>query len=87
MGELASVGFAAGPRVAVVGVDNDTCPLPGQIGEVVVAGDCVTAGYELRDWQASDPNEAAFIGGAAGHRKWLRTGDRGLLELDTFGGL
>ena len=79
-GELASVGFAAGPRVCVVGVDDDRCVAEGDVGEVCVAGACVTAGYELRDWQAADPNVEAFVGGARGHRTWLRTGDRGLLE-------
>ncbi|KAH8062669.1 ligase [Aureococcus anophagefferens] len=29
---------------------------------------------------AADPNVEAFVGGARGHRTWLRTGDRGLLE-------
>ena len=79
-GELASVGFAAGPRVCVVGVEDDRCVAEGDVGEVCVAGACVTAGYELRDWQAADPNVEAFVGGARGHRTWLRTGDRGLLE-------
>ena len=86
VGELKSVGFAAGPSLAVVAADGRRCPPPGTSGEVCVAGDCVTSGYELRAWQPADPNRKAFVGGDAGHRSWLRTGDRGVLEPDGFGG-
>ncbi|KAH8060302.1 ligase [Aureococcus anophagefferens] len=76
-GELASVGFAAGPRLRRRR-RRRPCVAEGDVGEVCVAGACVTAGYELRDWQAADPNVEAFVGGA--RAPWLRTGDRGLLE-------
>jgi oxalate---CoA ligase len=46
----------------------------GQIGEVVIRGPSVTAGYE------SNPkaNEEAFVDG------WFRTGDQGVIDADGF---
>ena len=64
-----SVGIAAGPEVAVMDeaghlVDNDT------IGEVVIRGPNVTAGYENN----SEANASAFNNG------WFRTGDQGTMD-------
>ncbi|KAJ1457986.1 hypothetical protein M885DRAFT_514537 [Pelagophyceae sp. CCMP2097] len=57
-------------------------------GEVCVKGACVTAGYETRDWMhGDDPNDEAFVGGAAGPRSWLRTGDKGMVDDGSAGHL
>jgi oxalate---CoA ligase len=67
------VGVAAGPEVAIM--DEDGALLPaGGLGEVVIRGRNVTAGYE------NNPaaNEAAFTNG------WFRTGDQGELDADGY---
>ncbi|MGA9275531.1 AMP-binding protein [Ilumatobacter sp.] len=69
-----SVGF---PRtdVEVRVVDNDDCTLPaGEIGEVVVRGDVVMAGY----WNQPDATAEAMRGG------WLHTGDVGSFDENGF---
>lgn len=69
-----SVGIAAGPEVAIMG-EEDAVLLPaGAIGEVVVRGANVTAGY-LNDAAA---NAKAFVNG------WFRTGDQGYLDKDGY---
>ena len=68
-----TAGVATGVEVAVV--DEDGAPVPpGSQGEIVVRGPTVFSGYE------GDPelNERTFVEG------WLRTGDRGTLDLDGF---
>jgi long-chain acyl-CoA synthetase len=71
---LASVGVAQTPvevRVATAGGD----PLPtGEVGEVLVRGDTVMAGY----WRDPDATAAALRDG------WLFTGDMGSLDDDGF---
>ncbi len=67
-----SVGFAAGPRVAVMDPDGRTLLGPGRRGEVVIRGPGVMQGYE----DAPEANAAAFADG------WLRTGDEGVLDAD-----
>ena len=68
-----SVGVAAGPAVAIM---NDAGELvaPGVIGEVVIRGPNVTAGY------VNNPtaNAAAFTNG------WFRTGDQGSIDADGY---
>jgi acyl-CoA synthetase (AMP-forming)/AMP-acid ligase II/aryl carrier-like protein len=68
-----SVGLAAGPAVAIM---NDAGELvaPGVIGEVVIRGPNVTAGY------VNNPaaNAAAFTNG------WFRTGDQGSIDDDGY---
>ncbi|KAK7249763.1 ligase [Aureococcus anophagefferens] len=66
--------------VAVVEIDGARRRRRRRRRGLRVRGACVTGGYELRPWQPSDPNVAAFVRGGAGERCWLRTGDRGLLE-------
>ena len=68
-----SVGRAAGPEVAIRGEDG-TLLGAGEVGEVVIRGPNVTAGYE------SNPkaNEEAFVDG------WFRTGDQGVLDAEGY---
>lgn len=80
-----SVGRAAGPKLIIgdVKVDEEGIPVlnvlkPYAEGEVMVRGACVTAGYELREWMDYNPNEEAFIEG------WLRTGDKGYKDKDSY---
>ena len=71
---MASVGF---PRtdVEVQVVDEDGRGLPvGEVGEVVVRGDVVMAGY----WEQPDATAETLRGG------WLHTGDVGSLDADGF---
>ena len=67
-----TVGFAAGPEVAIMDEDG-TLLLPAETGEIVIRGPNVMSGYE------NNPagNAAAFSGG------WFRTGDQG--EIDQTG--
>jgi acyl-CoA synthetase (AMP-forming)/AMP-acid ligase II len=67
------VGIAAGPEIAIM--DEAGVLLPaGALGEVVIRGRNVTAGYE------NNPaaNASAFIDG------WFRTGDQGILDADGY---
>jgi acyl-CoA synthetase (AMP-forming)/AMP-acid ligase II len=64
-----SVGVAAGPDIAIMGVHGNLLP-PGSIGEVVIRGTNVTKGYDGN----STANEQSFHGG------WFRTGDQGVLD-------
>jgi acyl-CoA synthetase (AMP-forming)/AMP-acid ligase II/acyl carrier protein len=68
-----SVGLAAGPEVAIADDSGRFLP-PGTVGEVVVRGANVTAGYDGVDDQATH----FFAGG------WLRTGDLGFLDEDGY---
>lgn len=71
---LGSVGVAQSPsEVAIVGADGT--PLPeGEIGEIVVRGAVVMAGY----WQNPEATAKAIQGG------WLWTGDMGAMDRDGF---
>jgi acyl-CoA synthetase (AMP-forming)/AMP-acid ligase II len=64
-----SVGIAAGPEIAIMDEAGDLLP-QGQIGEVVIRGGNVTAGYENNP----DANAKSFASG------WFRTGDEGMLD-------
>ncbi|MEO8715514.1 MAG: acyl--CoA ligase [Acetobacteraceae bacterium] len=64
-----SVGQAAGPEIAIMDADG-ALQAPGELGEVVIRGRDVTAGYENNP----SANEAAFTNG------WFRTGDQGVLD-------
>jgi acyl-CoA synthetase (AMP-forming)/AMP-acid ligase II len=64
-----SVGVAAGPDVAIMTEDGTLLPA-GELGEIVIRGRNVTAGYENNP----DANAKAFTNG------WFRTGDEGYLD-------
>ena len=64
-----SVGIAAGPEIGIMDEDGTLLPA-GAIGEVVIRGRNVTAGYENNP----EANATAFTNG------WFRTGDQGALD-------
>ena len=64
-----TVGRAAGPEVAIMGAGGSLLAAGG-IGEIVIRGDNVTAGYEN--------NPAANADGFA--HGWFRTGDQGTVD-------
>ncbi len=71
---LASVGLAF-PGVEVMVADAEDKPLPpGEIGEVLVRGDTVMAGY----WRNPEATAKALANG------WLHTGDVGSFDADGF---
>jgi long-chain acyl-CoA synthetase len=71
---IASVGVAQTPvRIRVAGPNGQSLP-PGEVGEVLIRGDSVMAGY----WQNPEATQAAIRDG------WLWTGDMGALDADGF---
>jgi oxalate---CoA ligase len=68
-----SVGLAAGPQIAIMDEAGALLP-PGGVGEIVIRGPNVTAGYENND----KANAEAFSGG------WFRTGDQGTLDAEGY---
>ena len=70
----ASVGVAQTPVcIRVAGPDGESLP-PGEVGEVLIQGDSVMAGY----WRNPEASAAAIRDG------WLWTGDMGALDSDGF---
>lgn len=71
---LASVGVAQTPvRVRVTNAQGQDLP-QGEVGEVLIQGDSVMAGY----WQNPEATASAIQDG------WLFTGDMGCLDADGF---
>lgn len=71
---LGSVGIAQS-AVEVRTVDGDGAPCaPGEIGEIILRGDSVMAGY----WNNADATAKTVRGG------WLYTGDMGALDASGF---
>jgi oxalate/formate antiporter len=68
-----SVGIAAGPEIAIMDADGNLLPR-GALGEVVIRGRNVTAGYENNP----KANAENFVNG------WFRTGDQGTLDADGY---
>jgi oxalate---CoA ligase len=64
-----SVGIAAGPEIAIMNDAGDLLKA-NEVGEVVIRGRDVTAGYENNP----EANARAFTNG------WFRTGDQGYLD-------
>lgn len=69
-----SVGLPAGPEVAVMAEDGGEVLPRGTVGELVVRGPNVTAGY-LNNPEA---NARSFVDG------WFRTGDQGYMDVDGY---
>ena len=67
------VGIAAGPLVGIMDDDNRLLQA-GEIGEVVISGPNVTAGYE------SNPEANAKAFAMVDGRRWFRTGDQGQMD-------
>jgi acyl-CoA synthetase (AMP-forming)/AMP-acid ligase II len=68
-----SVGLAAGPEVAIMDTAGRLLPA-GELGEIVIRGPNVTAGYKNND----AANAEAFTHG------WFRTGDQGVVDDDGY---
>jgi acyl-CoA synthetase (AMP-forming)/AMP-acid ligase II len=68
-----SVGLAAGPEVAIMDDAGNILPT-GALGEIVIRGRNVTAGYENNP----DANLKGFANG------WFRTGDQGTLDGEGY---
>jgi acyl-CoA synthetase (AMP-forming)/AMP-acid ligase II len=68
-----SVGIAAGPEIAIMNEQGALLP-PGEVGEIVIRGDNVTAGYENNP----KANAEAFTHG------WFRTGDQGSMDAEGY---
>jgi acyl-CoA synthetase (AMP-forming)/AMP-acid ligase II len=68
-----SVGRAAGPEIAIRGEDGALLGA-GEVGEIVIRGPSVTAGYENNP----KANEEAFVDG------WFRTGDQGTIDPEGY---
>jgi oxalate---CoA ligase len=68
-----SAGTAAGPEIAIMD-DAGALLVPGTLGEVVIRGPNVTAGYDNNP----EANAKAFTNG------WFRTGDQGRLDENGY---
>lgn len=68
-----TVGIAAGPEVAIMDPEGNLLEA-GEVGEIVIRGDNVTAGYENND----KANGEAFT------NNWFRTGDQGTIDADGY---
>ena len=69
-----SVGLAAGPQVAVMAEDSSVLLPRETVGELVVRGPNITAGY-LNNHEA---NANSFAD------RWFRTGDQGYMDADGY---
>ncbi len=68
-----SVGRAAGPEIAIMDEGGTLLP-PDAVGEIVIRGPNVTAGYENNP----KANAEAYTGG------WFRTGDQGTMDAEGY---
>lgn len=68
-----TVGLAAGPEVAIMNEEGALLE-QGSVGEIVIRGDNVTAGYENNP----EANKDNFTNG------WFRTGDQGVIDSDGY---
>lgn len=68
-----SVGLPGGPDVEIMDEAGNILPF-GEVGEIVIRGPNVTAGYENND----KANAEAFTDG------WFRTGDQGVKDQDGY---
>ena len=83
--KLSTVGPAMGPSIKILkGYPEDVVVDVGTEGEVCVAGECVTAGYLMREHMSQDPNIEAFSLCGSQPGRMLRTGDKGYLDRDGY---
>ena len=68
-----SVGLAAGPEIAIMD-ESGALLAQGEVGEIVIRGANVTAGYESN----AKANAEAFSHG------WFRTGDQGVIDNEGY---
>jgi acyl-CoA synthetase (AMP-forming)/AMP-acid ligase II len=68
-----SVGLPAGPEIAIMDENGNFLGV-GEVGEIVIRGDNVTAGYENNP----KANAEAFV------NYWFRTGDQGFKDADEY---
>jgi oxalate---CoA ligase len=68
-----TVGLAAGPEITIMDQDGKILGT-GDVGEIVIRGENVTAGYENN----AKANGEAFTNG------WFRTGDQGTIDGDAY---
>lgn len=68
-----TVGLAAGPEVQIMGEDG-TLLAANEVGEIVIKGPNVTAGYENNP----KANAEGFLNG------WFRTGDQGMKDAEGY---
>ena len=68
-----SVGIASGPDIAIMDESGKLLEA-GELGEVVIRGRNVTAGYEANP----EANAKAFTNG------WFRTGDQGVIDKEGY---
>jgi acyl-CoA synthetase (AMP-forming)/AMP-acid ligase II len=68
------VGVAAGPEIAIMAEAGSDILPQGALGEVVIRGRNVTAGYENNP----SANASGFTDG------WFRTGDQGVLDSEGY---
>jgi len=68
------VGIAAGPEIAIMDEATGELRGTGEVGEIVIRGPNVTAGYENND----KANAEGFTNG------WFRTGDQGTLDAEGY---
>ena len=80
-GEPGSIGQPIpGTEVALVDKEDPTRPAPaGEPGEIVLSGPQIMKGY----WNRPDADAEVFVEDASG-RRWLRTGDVGVIDADGF---
>jgi len=74
-----TVGIAAGPEIRLMDTVGQFTP-PGGIGEIVIRGENVTAGYENNP----EANAENFPDDPDGGGRWFRTGDQGQLDADGY---
>jgi len=74
-----SVGVPAGPEVRIMNEAGEFLQ-QGGIGEIVIRGPNVTAGYENNP----DANAEAFPDDPDGGGHWFRTGDQGTFDADGY---
>lgn len=68
-----SVGVSAGPEIRIMDESGSLLP-PDTVGEIVIRGPNVTAGYENNP----KANQEAFVNG------WFRTGDQGVVDAEGY---